>query len=81
MPRLGPVKGLGMEGREDFGRELVKGNPTDRYKFRTPTLRNVALTAPYGRSGAHDTLEGAVRHHIDPVRSLKNYDRAKFVAP
>ena len=81
MPRLGPVKGLGMEGREDFGRELVTGNPTDRYKFRTPTLRNVALRAPYGRLGAYDTLEGVVRHHLDPVRSLKNYDRANFVAP
>ena len=46
MPRLGPFKGLGMEGRDDFGRELVTGNPTDRDKFRTPTLRNVVLRAP-----------------------------------
>ena len=36
-------------------------NPADRFKFRTPTLRNVALTAPYGHSGSYDTLE-AVEH-------------------
>jgi cytochrome c peroxidase len=81
MPQLGPGKGVGIEGREDFGRELVTGNPSDRYKFRTPTLRNVALTAPYGHSGAFNTLEGVVRHHLDPVYSLYNYDWANFVAP
>ena len=81
IPQLGPGKGVGVAGREDFGRELVTGDPPDRYKFRTPTLRNVARTAPYGHSGADDTLEGVVRYHLDPVRSLKNYDRANFIAP
>ena len=68
-------------GREDFGRELVTGDPSDRYKFRSPPLRNIALTAPYGHSGAFDTLEGIVRHHLDPETSLRNYDRTNFVAP
>ena len=31
-----------------------------------PSLRNVALTAPYGHNGAYPTLEGIVRHHLDP---------------
>ena len=81
MPQLGPGKGVGDGGHEDFGRGSISGNPEDDFKFRTPTLRNIALTAPYGHSGAYDTLEGVVRHHLDPVRSLKNYDRANFVAP
>lgn len=33
-----------------------------------------ALTAPYGHSGAYNTLEGIVRHHLDPVASLNNYN-------
>ncbi len=45
----------------------------DRYKFRTPMLRNVALTAPYGHNGALKTLEDAVRHHLDPLKSLNDW--------
>jgi cytochrome c peroxidase len=37
----------------------------DAYRFRTPMLRNVALTAPYGHNGAYPTLEGIVRHHVE----------------
>jgi hypothetical protein len=33
------------------------------------------------QSGACDTLEEVVRHHIDPEGSLRNYNRANFVAP
>jgi cytochrome c peroxidase len=31
--------------------------------------------------GAYDTLEEVVRHHIDPEGSLRNYNRANFIAP
>lgn len=81
MPQVGPGKGDGAGRHEDFGREGVTGDPSDRYKFRTPTLRNVALTAPYGHSGAYNTLDGIVRHHIDPEHALRNYNRANFVVP
>ena len=66
MPQLGPGKGDGFRGREDFGRERVTGDPTDRFRFRTPTLRNVALTGPWGHTGAYATLEAVV-----PEVSLK----------
>lgn len=49
-----------------------------KYAFRTPPLRNVELTGPYMHNGAHPTLEAAVRHHLDPVSSLENYDRAQL---
>lgn len=85
MPQLGGGKGDNLpgytDGHDDFGRERVTGNPADRFKFRTPTLRNVALSAPYGHSGAYDTLEAVVRHHLDPVGSLHSYDKSQCTLP
>ena len=74
MPQIGQGKGHGEDGYEDMGRASVTGDETQRYQFRTPPLRNVALTGPWGHSGAFDTLEGIVRHHLDPETSLDNYD-------
>ena len=45
----------------------------DAYRFRTPSLRNVALPAPYGHNGAYPTLEGIIRHHLDPIGSLDRW--------
>ena len=81
VPQVGPGKGDGAFGYEDFGRERVTGDRTDRYRFRVPTLRNVAQTAPYGRSGAFNTLEAMLRHHLDPVVSLYGYDASQAVMP
>jgi cytochrome c peroxidase len=80
MPQVGTGKGDGV-GYEDFGRERVSGDPGDRYKFRVPTLRNVAQTAPYGHSGAYNTLEAVVRHHLDPVAALRGYDASQLRMP
>jgi cytochrome c peroxidase len=74
MPATGAGRGSGPGGIDDFGREQVTGDPNDTYRFRTPPLRNVALTAPYGHGGAFDTLEAIVNHHMDPVASLNAYD-------
>ena len=52
-----------------------------RYRFRVPPLRNVALTAPYGHSGAYDTLEAIVRHYLDPIGALNDYDQGQAVLP
>ncbi len=82
VPQIGPgFGGVGNDGREDFGREGVTGDPADRYKFRTPSLRNVALTGPWGHDGSFNSLEGIVRHHLDPVRSLEGYDPTQRVLP
>ena len=81
MPQVGPGKGDGSGGFEDFGRERVTGQVTDRYRFRVPSLRNVALTAPYGHAGAYNTLEAVVRHHLDPAASLYAFDPAQVVVP
>ena len=85
MPQIGPGKGDNLpgysDGHDDFGRERVTGDPADRFRFRTPTLRNVALTGPYGHAGAYSTLEAVVRHHLNPVAGLYGYDPQQAVLP
>ena len=53
----------------DVGRMAETNRLEDAYKFRTPSLRNVALTAPYGHNGAFPTLAAIIRHHADPDAS------------
>jgi len=81
MPQIGPGKGDEADGHGDFGRERVTGDKVDRYRFRTPTLRNIALSPPYGHSGAFNSLEAMVRHKLDSVNSLYEYDREQAVLP
>ncbi|WP_444893341.1 cytochrome-c peroxidase [Microbulbifer sp. TRSA001] len=85
MPQIGPGLGDNTEGfsdgLEDFGRERVSGNSADRFKFRTPSLRNIELTAPYGHSGAYTTLESIVNHYNNPVLSLMTYDQSQAILP
>ncbi len=45
----------------DTGREEVTNKEADRNRFKVPTLRNIALTAPYFHNGAVATLEEAVQ--------------------
>ncbi len=74
MPQIGPGKVARFEDHaRDDGRLRVTGDPADAFAFRTPSLRNVTLTAPYGHAGAYATLEEVVRHHLDPVGSLMRY--------
>lgn len=81
MPQIGPGKGDGPDGHDDYGRERVTHDSADRYKFRTPTLRNVELTGPWGHDGAYNTLEGVVRHHLHPIFSLNHYDTSQVALP
>jgi cytochrome c peroxidase len=47
----------------DLGRFEVTLDPADRWRFKTPNLRNVALTAPYMHDGSLRTLEEVVRFY------------------
>jgi cytochrome c peroxidase len=67
---------------QDFGREDATGRASDRYLFRTPTLRNVAVEPAFMHDGAFTSLRDAIRHHLDPVGSLLGYDpRAQGLPP
>ena len=57
----------------DVGRMAESDALEDAYRFRTPSLRNVAVTGPYGHNGAYATLEGIIRHHLDPLTGLDEW--------
>lgn len=57
----------------DVGRMGESDRLEDAYRFRTPMLRNVELTGPYGHNGAYPTLEGIVRHHLNPDGMLAEW--------
>ena len=50
------------EEDEDYGRMRITTRESDFGKFKTPTLRNVALTAPYMHDGSLETLAGVIDH-------------------
>jgi cytochrome c peroxidase len=54
------LKSVGEAKPNDVGRYEVTLNPDDRWKYKTPSLRNVALTAPYMHTGEFLTLEKVV---------------------
>ncbi len=70
--QLGP--GKGREEPLDLGRARETGDACDRFAFRTPPLRNVAITGPWMHNGAFTTLEAAVLHHLDTQNGLLAYD-------
>lgn len=92
VPQIGPGKGhgrdfsyiaaTGLAGRtEDEGRYRITRNADDLFAFRTPSLRNVALTGPWGHSGAFDDLEAMLRHHLNPVESFESYSASDAAMP
>jgi cytochrome c peroxidase len=52
---------------KDIGIETLTGLPSDRGRFKVPTLRNIALTAPYMHDGRFKTLAEVVDHYSDHV--------------
>lgn len=51
---------VGEDAAPDLGRYEITQDPADRWKYRTPSLRNVALTAPYMHNGQFSTLREVV---------------------
>jgi cytochrome c peroxidase len=84
--------GVGMDKESpDLGRFVVTKDPKDTGAFKTPTIRNVALTAPYMHDGSQGTLEEVVEwydkgghpnpHLSDKIRplNLTAQDKADLV--
>jgi len=56
--------GVAMDVEEpDLGRYTVTNTEMDKGAFKTPTIRNVALSAPYMHDGSQATLEEVVEHY------------------
>ncbi|MFA7275113.1 MAG: cytochrome c peroxidase [Crocinitomicaceae bacterium] len=63
----------------DSGRMRVTKNEMDRDLFKVPTLRNVALTAPYMHDGSISTLEDVIKHY--EKGGLPNKNKSIHVQP
>lgn len=58
----------------DPGRGKITGAQTDYGKFKTPTLRNVALSAPYMHDGRFKTLRQVIDFYSDSIRLSPNLE-------
>ena len=76
VPPFGPGRTRNFDPMvRDVGHMGESDRLEDAYRFRTPMLRNIELTAPYGHNGAFATLEGIVRHHLDPQTSFDKWQK------
>lgn len=72
--QYGPGKGNGVSGFEDFGRENITLNESDRAKFRTAPLFNIDLTAPYARLGQFSDLWSHIQiYALSEITWLNQY--------
>lgn len=82
LPQIGPGRTRQFDPyARDRGRINKSNRIEDAYRFRTPSLRNVTETGPYGHNGTYAALDGIIRHHLDPMRALKSWDRTQLVLP
>jgi cytochrome c peroxidase len=58
----------------DTGRAHITGDALDRFKFKTPSLRNIAKTAPYMHDGRFNTLQECLDHYANVKPNLVNLD-------
>ena len=58
----------------DIGRGEIKNEAFKKYFFRTPSLLNIGLTAPYMHNGAFQTIREVINHYSNPHSSLINFE-------
>ncbi len=82
LPQFGPgrTRTFDLIAR-DVGRMGETDRLEDAYRFRTPSLRNAALTAPYGHNGAYASLEGIIRHHLEPQAAFDRWQPSEVRLP
>ncbi len=73
LAQFGSGLGDGETGTDDYGRYRVTGAPDDRYAFRTPGLRNVELTGPYGHAGQFTELDDFIAHYSRSAEALRAF--------
>ena len=64
------VDGMGAYPATNTGVHEITSQPGDMGRFRAPTLRNIALTAPYMHDGSIATLEGVIDHYAAGGRTI-----------
>ena len=73
VPQIG--RGTQPDG-DSYGREDITHLRSDRYKWRTMSLLNIAKTGPWSHDGAFITLRGMVQHMVNPATP---YDKSNIV--
>ncbi len=58
----------------DLGLGEVTGDPADNGKFKTPSLRNLAYTAPYMHDGRFNTLDEVINHYSEGLQNSSTVD-------
>ncbi|GAA4268558.1 cytochrome-c peroxidase [Hyunsoonleella aestuarii] len=58
----------------DLGLGAVTGDPADNGKFKSPSLRNLAFTAPYMHDGRFATLEEVINHYSEGLKNSSTID-------
>lgn len=66
--------GISISNANDEGRYLITQNNADKYKFKVPSLRNLAFTAPYMHDGRFFTLNAVLDHYTKQVQNTPNLD-------
>ena len=66
--------GLDIDQNLNIGLQVVTKNIADRGKFKAPTLRNIALTAPYMHDGRFSRLEEVIDHYDQHVQVSETLD-------
>lgn len=66
--------GLGISPVNDEGLYAATLQPTDRYKFKVPSLRNLKYTAPFMHDGRFLSLAGVLEHYNSEVQNTQNLD-------
>ena len=66
--------GLSISNVNDEGHFLITERETDKYKFKVPSLRNLAYTAPYMHDGRLLDLDAVLEHYNKQVENTPNLD-------
>jgi cytochrome c peroxidase len=72
-PQIGQGKGHGPTSDGDFGRGAVSGVSSENFSFRTPSLLNVEVTAPFGHAGSYASLDDTIGHYDNPTSSIADF--------
>ena len=73
------INSVGEKKENDLGLYEVTLKPPDRWKYRTPSLRNVALTAPYMHNGEFSSLDEVIEFYN--VGGTPNALRSPLIRP
>lgn len=66
--------GIGVGFNNDLGRYEITLNPSDKYKFKVPSLRNLKYTAPYMHDGRFYNLNAVLTKYTQTMTHVENID-------